>query len=220
MTYLKSRLKFASAIIEIFHWSIVSDRCFEHSPRVSSRSGSVRDWRLAPVLWPKNPYQLHLSYAFQWITYGVIYLINSLCSICQCIGYSPFDCFIFIFTFSYRHSLNSISETLTSELQGCAIWLTHYELIQWSLFSLHFSHIHLQFFTQTFITLDLAWNAIGARGVQHLADALRSNTVILILSSLVSYTTSFFHIDTQDTKSYRQCHRRCRCTISSWCITN
>ncbi|CAF0863842.1 unnamed protein product [Adineta ricciae] len=33
---------------------------------------------------------------------------------------------------------------------------------------------------QTLTTLDLRWNQIGDEGAQHIADALRTNTVILI----------------------------------------
>ena len=44
--------------------------------------------------------------------------------------------------------------------------------------------------------MELAGNRIGVAGAQHFADALRVNTVILILSSSLSYSSSSLHIDT------------------------
>ena len=49
---------------------------------------------------------------------------------------------------------------------------------------------HIHFFTQTLTTLDLYRSQIGDQGAQHLADALRNNTVSIFLS----YSSSFHHI--------------------------
>jgi hypothetical protein len=76
------------------------------------------------------------------------------------------------------------------------ISLMHYEVIRWVSVSLLLSHIHIAtFFTQTLTTLTLLINKIAAVGAQYLADALRNNTVSLILSSSISYT--HLHVFTQ-----------------------
>jgi hypothetical protein len=53
--------------------------------------------------------------------------------------------------------------------------------------------------TQTLTTLRLQHNQIGALGAQHLADALRNNTVTLILSSSLSYPHLHFFTQTLTT---------------------
>jgi hypothetical protein len=54
--------------------------------------------------------------------------------------------------------------------------------------------LYIHFFTQTLITLNLSSNQIEEKGAQHLADALRNNTVILILSSFISHSgLPFWH---------------------------
>jgi Ran GTPase-activating protein (RanGAP) involved in mRNA processing and transport len=55
--------------------------------------------------------------------------------------------------------------------------------------------LYTHHFTQTLTTLDLEFNGIGDEAAQHLADALQNNTVILILSSSISYT--YLHFFTQ-----------------------
>ena len=46
----------------------------------------------------------------------------------------------------------------------------------------------MHFFTQALTTLDLSGNEIAKKGAEQLADALRNNTVTLILSSSLSYS--------------------------------
>ena len=41
---------------------------------------------------------------------------------------------------------------------------------------------------QALTSLDLFYNEIGAEGAQHLADALRSNKVSIVLSLLISFS--------------------------------
>jgi hypothetical protein len=48
--------------------------------------------------------------------------------------------------------------------------------------------LYTLYFTQTITTLNLNNSQIGDVEAQHLADALRNNTVILILSPSISYT--------------------------------
>ncbi len=62
------------------------------------------------------------------------------------------------------------------------------------------SYPHLHFFTQTLTTLNLGYNQIGAVGAQHLAGALRNNTVTLILSSSLSYPHLHFFTQTLTTR--------------------
>jgi uncharacterized membrane protein len=57
------------------------------------------------------------------------------------------------------------------------------------------TQLNTQSFAQTLITLHLSSNKIGAVGAQHFADVLRINTVILILSSSISY--AYLHFLTQ-----------------------
>jgi Ran GTPase-activating protein (RanGAP) involved in mRNA processing and transport len=59
--------------------------------------------------------------------------------------------------------------------------------------------MHLYFCTQTLTTLDLSDNEIGADGAQHLADALRNNTVTVILHSSISYMHLYFCTQTLTT---------------------
>ncbi len=56
-----------------------------------------------------------------------------------------------------------------------------------------------QTFIQTLTTLHLGWNKIGDKGAQHLGDALKNNTVILILLSFISYTHLKLFIQTLTT---------------------
>jgi Ran GTPase-activating protein (RanGAP) involved in mRNA processing and transport len=59
-------------------------------------------------------------------------------------------------------------------------------------------------FIQTLTTLDLEDNYIGAVDAQHLAVALRNNTVTLILSSSISYTCLHFFTQTLTTLNLGQ----------------
>jgi hypothetical protein len=54
---------------------------------------------------------------------------------------------------------------------------------------------------QTLTTLHISGNEISGIGAQHLADALRHNTVILILFSFLAYSSSLVHIDAHRTRS-------------------
>jgi Ran GTPase-activating protein (RanGAP) involved in mRNA processing and transport len=85
--------------------------------------------------------------------------------------------------------------SLMSSIQRCINhWKNKFAQI------LNFPHLtHLHFFIQTLTKLHLSNNQIGDAGAQHLADALRNNTVILILSSSISYTHLHFFIQTLTT---------------------
>jgi hypothetical protein len=72
--------------------------------------------------------------------------------------------------------------------------------------SLTLCKLHLHFCTQTLTTLYLSDNQIEAVGAQHLADALRNNTVIIIFIYLI-YTSPLFYADTHRTKSSEQLFR-------------
>ena len=65
--------------------------------------------------------------------------------------------------------------------------------------SLHLdnTYTHLHLFTQTLTTLDLGYNQIGNTGAQNLADALRNNTVILILSLHLDNTYTYLNFFSQ-----------------------
>jgi hypothetical protein len=54
------------------------------------------------------------------------------------------------------------------------------------------TQLYTHYFTQTLTTLNVWKNEIGDERAQHLADALRDNTVILILPSSISYTHIHF----------------------------
>ena len=76
------------------------------------------------------------------------------------------------------------------------------------------------FLTQTLTALDIRRNQIGPVGAQHLAEALRQNTVTRFFSP----SSSFHHIpllytDTHHTQSLEQSNRRHRSKTSGWCIT-
>jgi hypothetical protein len=49
---------------------------------------------------------------------------------------------------------------------------------------------------KTFTTLNLCWNKIDAKGAQHLAQALQSNTVRQLVFLSTAYLPLSFNIDT------------------------
>ena len=60
--------------------------------------------------------------------------------------------------------------------------------VPWSIFSVHRQCEIIHIFPQTLETLNLHENHIGSQGIQQLAEALRQNTVSLILTSPVMWT--------------------------------
>jgi hypothetical protein len=63
--------------------------------------------------------------------------------------------------------------------------------------------LYNHYFTQTLTTLHLRSTQIRDKGAQHLADALRNNTVTLIISSSISYTRLHFFTQTLTTLNLR-----------------
>lgn len=104
----------------------------------------------------------------------------------------------------YRYWPHWLSEAIKSAKRGCNIWVMCYETVKWDRYSSSiqsiFSHI-----TQTLTTLDLFNNHIGEKGMKHLSDALRDNTVrehlhsFLALQPLLSYR-HWLHLTYQSIK--------------------
>ena len=121
---------------------------------------------------------------------------------------SLFICLILLFVLSHRPSLHSTSHPIKSAIKGHNIWLMPYERTRWEKQSLHLSDLVICSFTQTLTELNLRGNRIGDQGAQHLADALRENTVRETVSSSISSCCLFFHTDTHRTRPRIQSNRR------------
>jgi hypothetical protein len=60
---------------------------------------------------------------------------------------------------------------------------------------------------QTLTTLNIRWNNIDAKGIQHLAHALQGNTVRQLVSFSISDQLLLINTDTYDIRSLREQYR-------------
>ncbi len=113
-----------------------------------------------------------------------------------------------LFLISCRHSRNSIFNTIRLKIKEHNIWVMHCETTKWDKYSPIINYSPLSCFIQTLTQLNLEGNRIGARGLQHLSDALQNNTVRQILSHHPSFNSFLFHTDTHTTQPRKQSRRR------------
>jgi hypothetical protein len=134
----------------------------------------------------------------------------------------PFSFHIFlisIFSSTHRHSPHWKLLRIKSTMLEHNISLMRYEITRCLSFPLDLSHTHLFLYLQTLTTLELRYSVIGDEGAQHLADALRNNTVTLILSSYLSYLSAPLHTGIDQSGASWQLHESCWSSISRWCLT-
>jgi hypothetical protein len=95
-------------------------------------------------------------------------------------------------SYSRRHSSHWSSSTIRLNLLEQNILLMSYGIIRSISFYLHlpFFLIHLVWLIQTLTILEFYNNQIRDAGAQYLADALQNNTVTIVLSSFISYSSS------------------------------
>ncbi len=80
--------------------------------------------------------------------------------------------------------------------------------------SLHLSHIHFYYFSQTLTSLHLSNNQIADQGIQYLSNALQNIEVKQIFSASFSHSFLLFPTDTHFTPPLQQSNRSSRNTIS------
>jgi len=88
----------------------------------------------------------------------------------------------------------------------------------WFCFYFHQSRIQLFPYSQKLTMLYLDGNKIGDNGTQYLADGLRNNTVIIILSPYLLFLSTSRYIDAHDTLPSKQSNRRHRSTTPRRCL--